>query len=87
MVKTVTSGPSQYANGSRAPRSQRETSWRLTVGVPAAAQRWPASVRCDIHRRRRAAAIIVPGEANTGARSAVAEIVADPAIETSGMFR
>jgi len=83
MVKTETSEPSQYADGSRAPRSQRETSCRLTVAIPAAAQRRPASVRCDIPRRRRAAAIIVPGEVNTGARTAFAEIVADVAIETS----
>jgi hypothetical protein len=83
MVNTETSGPSQYADGSRAPRSQREISCRLTVAIPAAAQRWPASVRCDIPRRRRAAMIIVPGDVDTGAPTVMAEIVPDVAIETS----
>src|SRR5262245_4794232 len=56
------SGRRQYADGIRTSRSQRDTSWRLTVGTPATVHtRW-ASDRCDHPSRCRAAAIKRPGE-------------------------
>lgn len=62
------------------PRSQRDTSCRLTVAVPATAQRRPASARCDKPRRLRAATIIVPGDAVTRAMIVAAEVVAGVAV-------
>jgi hypothetical protein len=56
-----TSGRCQYPDGSRTPRSHRDTSFRLTVGVPAASHSRCARPACDRPARSRPAAMSAPG--------------------------